>query len=140
MPTVYKIIWCCPCLPHTAFLLTHFHSGMHVTSFQIKAARTHSLFHISLYVTVILSSERAVYEVGKRVSVFEVARGGECQQTSAPRYLGCKSSGNRGRNMQGLVQWLEVLPQLGRKWMEAAGEAHLHAVKLFSKHLYCCMF
>lgn len=43
------------------------------------------LLHISFLVTAILSAERAVYEVGKGVSVvFEVARGGECQQTSAP--------------------------------------------------------
>ncbi len=42
--------------------------------------------------------------------------------------------------MQDLVQWLEVLAQLERKRIEAAGEAHLHAVKLLSKHLFCCSF
>lgn len=89
--------------------------------------REHSLlFHISFLVTATFSTEQAVYEVGKGVSVvFEVALGGECQQTSAPHYLGCKSSYNSGRNLQDLVQWLEVLAQLERKWMEAAGEAHL---------------
>lgn len=60
--------------------------------------------------------------------VFEVASGRECQQTSAPRYLGCKSSGNSKESMQGCIQRQEVLAQLERKWRErerAAGEAHL---------------
>lgn len=86
------------------------------------------LFHISFSVVAM----QAVYEVRKVVSVvFEVAQDGECQQTSAPHYFGCKSSDNSGRN----TQWLEVLAQLERTWTEAAGEAHLRAVKLFSQTL-----
>lgn len=72
-----------------------------------------------------LSMKQAIYQVGRGVSaVLEVGWGEECQQTSALHYLGCKSLYNSQGSMR------EVLAQLEGKWMEAAGEAHLKAVKL----------
>lgn len=59
------------------------------------------------------------------MSYLRLHGGGECQQTSVPLYLGCKSSDNSERNMRDRVQRLKVLAQLERKWREAAGEAHL---------------
>lgn len=74
------------------------------------------LFHISFLVTVILSTEQAVYEAGKGVSaVCEVARGGECQQTSAPAILAVNHRIIVGETCRDPVQWLEVLAQLERK-------------------------
>lgn len=47
MATVYKIVWCCPCLPHSAFLLTHFPShACHKFSQQSASL----LFDISFFV------------------------------------------------------------------------------------------
>lgn len=69
----------------TLHRLTHFHSACtHLTSFLAQSGlslicqRSH-LFHISLLVTVTLSTEWAVYEVGK---------GGQC------RIWGCTGAGN----------------------------------------------
>lgn len=88
------------------------HKFLDQSSRKLLCERSSCFIFLSLSQRYIQQSE-AFYEVGKGVSViFEVVRGGECQQTSAPHYLGCKSLDNSGRNTQDLVQWLEVLAQL----------------------------
>lgn len=58
------------------------------------------------------------------VSVFEVVRGGECQQTSAPRYLGRKSWDNSGRDVAGRRPAAGGVGAAGKETKrEAAGEA-----------------
>lgn len=86
MPAVYKIIWCCPCLLHNAFLLTHFHSLMHVTSFQIKAT--------SFFVRMILSTEQVLHGGGKGVSGSWGGKGGR-QQASAVNHQVTEQAGPR---------------------------------------------
>lgn len=61
MPAVYKIIWCRPCLLHKADTLSQSHCILQV----VQNAPCELLFHISFPVTVIVSKEQAVYEVGK---------------------------------------------------------------------------
>lgn len=111
---------------HSAFLLSR---SRFFASKPPKKHRERSLsvfFRISRLAAAMLSGEASRWRCWKRSGVRpEVAPGGERQQTSGPRYLGRKSTDNSGREMQDLVQRLEVLAQLERKWMEAAGEAHL---------------
>lgn len=130
MPKVYKIIWHCPCLLYKADTLSQSHCILQVW---IKAIKMHPVSSCFIFLSLsrwYFQRSKPFTRLEKGVSVvFEVGWGGECQQTSAPHYLGCKSLYNSWGNMQ------EVLAQLEGKRTEVWGEAHLHAVKVVSKHL-----